>query len=291
MIQSMTGFGRTNCELANKIVTIEIKALNSKQLDIFMRLPNIYKEKELELRNLISQHLVRGKIDFSITYDITDTSSSAKINLPLVKEYYFQLKELAKSLNSSEEESLLQTIMRFPDALKIDKEELEEKEWMQIIQKTKDALRSINEFRIQEGKALQKDILQRVKNIQSLLIDIMKFEADRLHRMREKLTISLNGFVEQEKIDANRFEQELIYYMEKMDITEEKVRLKNHCEFFTQTALEEEINGKKLSFIAQEMGREINTLGSKANHSDIQRLVVTMKDELEKIKEQLMNVL
>jgi uncharacterized protein (TIGR00255 family) len=287
----MTGFGKANCELTNKFVTIEIKTLNSKQLDIFMRLPNIYKEKELELRNLISQYLVRGKIDFSITYEITDTSSSAKINLPLVKEYYFQLKELVDTLEIHEKESLLQTIMRFPDALKIDKEELDLEEWNVVVQRTEDALRNINEFRKQEGKALQEDILNRVNNLMVLLNDIIKYEAERSDRMREKLSTSLNGFLEYEKIDANRFEQELIYYLEKMDITEEKVRLKNHCDFFIRTVLEEEINGKKLSFIAQEMGREINTLGSKANHSDIQRVVVAMKDELEKIKEQLMNVL
>ncbi len=291
MIQSMTGFGRAICELDNKIVTIEIKSLNSKQLDIYTRIPNIYKEKELELRSLISQNLVRGKIDFSITYETTDSADSAKINIPLVKEYYAQLQEIAKSLSPKEEESLLQTIMRFPDALKIDKVELAEEEWNKLLLKTGEALGKINEYRIQEGEALQNDILERVKAIQTHLEDIGVYESERSIRIREKLAASLNGSVEQEKIDANRLEQELIYYLEKMDITEEKVRLKNHCEFFTRTTLDENFNGKKLTFISQEMGREINTLGAKANHSEIQRIIVLMKDELEKIKEQLMNIL
>ncbi len=291
MIQSMTGFGRAICELDNKIVTIEIKTLNSKQLDIYTRIPNIYKEKELELRSLISQNLVRGKIDFSITYETTDTADSAKINIPIVKEYYAQLQEIAKSLNPKEEESLLQTIMRFPDALKIDKVELAEEEWNKILLKTVEALGKIKKYRIQEGEVLQNDILERVKAIQTHLEDISVYESERSIRIREKLAASLNGSVEQEKIDANRLEQELIYYLEKMDITEEKVRLKNHCEFFTKTTLDENLNGKKLTFISQEMGREINTLGAKANHSEIQRIIVLMKDELEKIKEQLMNIL
>ena len=288
---SMTGFGKAICELENKVITIEIKTLNSRQLDIYTRIPNIYKEKELELRNLISQNLQRGKIDFSITYETTDTTDSAKINIPLVKEYYSQLQKIAKSLNSNKEESLLQIIMRFPDALKIDKEELAEEEWKKILLKTEEALEKINKYRKQEGKALQTDILKRVKNIQNFLKNIEVYEPDRSARIREKLSASLNGTIDQEKIDTNRLEQELIYYLEKMDITEEKVRLKNHCEFFTETTLNEDFNGKKLTFISQEIGREINTLGAKANHSEIQRIIVLMKDELEKIKEQLMNVL
>jgi len=287
----MTGFGRSVCELKKKIVTIEIKALNSKQIDIFTRLPNIYKEKELELRNIIGQRLIRGKIDFSITYESTDTSGLSKINVPLVEEYYQQLRNIARKLKADEENSLLQVIMRFPDALKIEKEELDEEEWSEILRKTESTIDLIINFRKQEGNALRKDILKRVEKIESSLKNIEEFEPDRLNRMRDKLKSSLNGVVEQEKFDANRFEQELIYYLEKLDINEEKVRLKNHCDFFRTTVEVEEGNGKKLSFIAQEMGREINTLGSKASHSDIQRLVVVMKDELEKIKEQLMNIL
>lgn len=291
MIQSMTGYGRAICELNKKVITIEIKTLNSKQLDIYTRLPNIYKEKELELRNLISQYLVRGKIDFSITYETTDSTDSAKINIPIVQEYYNQLQALSEKLNLKEEEPLLQIIMRFPDALKMDKEELPEEEWSKILDKTTDALKEIIIYRNSEGEALQKDILERVKTIQVLQKDIEVFEPERKEKIREKLSTTLNDTIEKEKIDLNRLEQELIYYLEKMDITEEKVRLKNHCVFFVKTLLEEKFNGKKLTFIAQEMGREINTLGAKANHSEIQRIIVLMKDELEKIKEQLMNVL
>ena len=287
----MTGFGRTICELDSKILTIEIKALNSKQMDIYTRLPSIYKEKELEIRNILTQNLIRGKIDFSITYETTDTTGSAIINLPLVKEYYNQLRELVKELDTKDEDTLLQTIMRFPDALKINKEELNEEEWEKVLVKIKEAIRNINEFRKQEGEALEKDIVERVKNIKNLLENIVDYETERMSKMREKIVTSLNGSIESDKIDTNRLEQELIYYLEKMDITEEKVRLINHCDFFIQTVQDEDNNGKKLGFIAQEMGREINTLGSKANHSEIQRNIVLMKDELEKIKEQLMNIL
>lgn len=291
MIESMTGFGKAVCELAGKVVTIEIRSLNSKQLDIYARLPNIYKEKELEIRNQISQQLIRGKVELYITYENTDISSTAQINVPLVKSYYQQLKELVADLEAENQESLLQTIMRFPDALKIDKEELNESEWKLISSKVEEALHHINSFRKQEGEALQKDIFNRIGIIQSQLKEITSFESDRLSRLREKMSSSVQSFIEQAKIDENRFEQELIYYLEKLDITEEKVRLQNHLQFFMEVATKESANGKKLSFIAQEIGREINTIGSKANHSDIQRIVVQMKDELEKIKEQLMNVL
>lgn len=290
-MQSMTGYGKSICELPTKTVSIEIKSLNSKQLDVFTRLPNIYKEKELEIRNIISKYLMRGKIELNITYENNDTDSTAKINIPLVKEYYAQLKELTFELNPEEHEALLQTIMRFPDALKIDKEEFDDEEWIQLNTKLIEALEAIQEFRNQEGKALKKDILDRVKNIRELLNDIARFEEDRISRIREKIRNSLLEVFEKDTIDENRFEQELVYYLEKVDITEEKVRLANHCDFFFEVAKNTGSIGKKLGFIAQEMGREINTIGSKANHTDIQRTVVQMKDELEKIKEQLMNVL
>lgn len=291
MLLSMTGFGKAVCDLPNKQVTIEIKSLNSKQLDIYARLPNIYKEKELELRNLLSRHLIRGKVELTITYEITDTSSSAKINLPLVKDYYAQLKELSEELSEQGNESLMQIIMRFPDALTSEKEELDDAEWNAILEKTKSAMQSIQDFRKQEGKALEKDILERINNILTLLKELEGYEAERMERVKEKLNSGLADIAEQEKLDPNRYEQELIYYLEKMDITEEKVRLANHCKYFEEVIEKETSAGKKLGFISQEIGREINTIGSKANHSDIQRIVVQMKDELEKIKEQLMNVL
>jgi uncharacterized protein (TIGR00255 family) len=291
MIESMTGFGKAVCELAGKVVTVEIKSLNSRQLDIYTRLPNIYKEKEIELRNLISQQLVRGKIEFCISYENNDITSTAQINLPLVKSYYHQLKQLVKELADDNKESLLPTIMRFPDALIIDKEELDDTEWQAVTNNTREALDQILSFRKQEGDALKKDILLHLEIIQEQLKEIGKYEADRMNRIRERLNTSVTALMDPSKIDENRFEQELIYYLEKLDITEEKVRLQNHCDFFLTVVNDETSNGKKLSFISQEMGREINTIGSKANHSDIQRIVVQMKDELEKIKEQLMNVL
>jgi uncharacterized protein (TIGR00255 family) len=291
MIESMTGFGKTTCELPGKVVSIEIRALNSKQLDIYTRLPNIYKEKELDLRNSLSQQLIRGKIELCISYENTDISGTAQINIPLVKSYYKQLQDLITELNEQNQESLLQTIMRFPDVLKIDKEELDQEEWQLVNTRVNEAIQQLIEFRKQEGKALRQDILERIGIIQSQLTELGNYEKDRIDRIREKITSSLQGLTDQSKIDNNRFEQELIYYLEKLDVTEEKVRLGNHCEFFREVAENETANGKKLSFIAQEIGREINTIGSKANHSDIQRMVVQMKDELEKIKEQLMNVL
>jgi uncharacterized protein (TIGR00255 family) len=290
-MQSMTGYGKSVCELPGKTVAIEVKSLNSKQLDIYTRIPNLYKEKELEIRNTISRYLTRGKIEISITYENNDTNSTAKINIPLIKEYYSQLKDLTNELDPNEKEALLQTIMRFPDALKIDKEELDEKEWLKLSEKLIQALEGIKEFRVQEGEALKKDILKRVHTIRNLYKEITHFEKNRVSEIREKLKNSLVEVIDPEKVDENRFEQELVYYLEKVDITEEKVRLANHCDFFVEVANNSESIGKKLGFIAQEMGREINTIGSKANHTQIQRIVVQMKDELEKIKEQLMNVL
>ncbi len=289
-MQSMTGFGKATCELSGKIISIEIKSLNSKQLDIYTRLPNLYREKDLELRNLLSQQLLRGKVELTISYENTDISGTSKINVPVVKQYYQQLSALARELDSREE-ALLQTILRLPDALKMDKEEIDESEWESVLSQTREALNRINDFRSQEGAALEKDILERVSQIMILLKDIEPFEKERTENMRTRLRNNLEESIDKDTLDTNRFEQELIYYLEKMDITEEKVRLSNHCNFFREVVSESQAVGKKLAFIAQEMGREINTIGSKANHSDIQRLVVTMKDELEKIKEQLMNVL
>jgi uncharacterized protein (TIGR00255 family) len=291
MMRSMTGFGKSVCELSNKIVSVEIRSLNSKQLDIFTRIPNIYKDKELEMRNMISQELNRGKIELIISYENTDSASTAQINTQIVKEYYNQIREIAKELGADEGGDLLQTVMRFPESLKIAREEMDEKEWAMLAEKIGEALGSIKAFRAQEGIALEKDIMQRVDRISELLAGIDPFETERVNKIRERIHSSLTESLEKENIDESRFEQELIYYLEKIDITEEKVRLKNHCEYFREVTRDTETVGKKLGFIAQEMGREINTLGSKANHSEIQRIVVQMKDELEKIKEQLMNVL
>jgi uncharacterized protein (TIGR00255 family) len=289
---SMTGFAKTTCELKNKIITIEIKSLNSKQLDIYTRLPNLYKDKDLEIRNYISQKLKRGKIDFSLNFENTDITNSSKINIALVRDYYAQLKDIGNDLGiNGDNNTLLQVIMRLPDVLKTDKEELEENDWKQLLEKIDFALGQIDVYRNQEGAVLEKDIISRVKLIEGLLLDINPFEEERMQKLREKIYSGFTELYDKDKIDNNRFEQELIYYIEKLDITEEKVRLKNHCGFFMEVCAEEEPVGKKLGFIAQEIGREINTIGSKANHSEIQRIVVGMKDELEKVKEQLMNIL
>ncbi|MBN1598691.1 MAG: YicC family protein [Bacteroidales bacterium] len=291
MMQSMTGYGKTICDINNKSITIEIKSLNSKQLDLYTRIPGFYKEKEIAIRNIISQELKRGKIELCITYEDNGNETSAKINVPLVKAYFYELENLRKEINYNIEEPLLQTILRFPDTLKTEKEELDEKEWQAVENKIREAIDAAAKFRTQEGKALQKDISERVSNILSLLESIAPHESERIKLIRERLYINLKESVDIDKIDENRFEQELIYYLEKIDITEEKVRLKNHCDFFNEVMDMNKPVGKKLGFISQEMGREINTIGSKANHSEIQRIVVQMKDELEKIKEQLMNVL
>ena len=291
MLKSMTGFGKAICELNDKIVTIEIKSLNSKQLDIYSRVPAAYREKDLEIRSLLSKKLKRGKIEFNLNIEITDTKNTASINAPIVKAYYKQFKQIGTDLNIDPNDSIFSVIMRLPDSLKVNKEELDDTEWTAIRASIDEAISSLDEFRLQEGSALKKDLKLRVDNIESNLILIEPFEAERIKAVREKIETNLKEYSELDKIDSNRFEQELIYYLEKLDITEEKVRLRNHCSYFSEVIDSTEAVGKKLGFIGQEMGREINTIGSKANHHDIQKLVVGMKDELEKIKEQVLNVL
>lgn len=291
MLTSMTGFGKASCELENKKLTIEIKSLNSKQLDISSRIPGFYKEKEIEIRNLIAQSLVRGKIDFSLYAEINGLEGNSTINQEVVKGYFKQLNEIADNIGVQEKGDLLATIMRLPDTLKTEREELDEKEWKALSEAIKVALNDLNKFRLQEGVALEADINQRINNILNLLTEIEPLEAQRIERVKDRLKNNLNELLEKDDFDKNRFEQELIFYLEKLDITEEKVRLKNHCDYFLKTSDLNEPVGKKLGFISQEIGREINTLGSKANDSDMQKLVILMKDELEKIKEQLLNVL
>ncbi|MBA7558064.1 hypothetical protein ES705_50853 [subsurface metagenome] len=288
MIQSMTGFGKTILEIKNKTITLEIRSLNSKQLDVSARLPVLYKEKELELRNIISQSLERGKIDISIFIDTIEKEKTPSINQAVVKNYYEQLKQISGELSIDQ---ILPVIIRLPDTLKIEKQELDDKEWEQVKTGVKEAIHELISFRNQEGKALQKDIHHHVNQIRKLLYSIGPYEKERIGKIKTRINHNLSEFLATESIDQNRFEQEMIYYLEKVDITEEKVRLRNHCDYFLQTIKLKIPAGKKLGFIAQEMGREINTIGSKANDSDIQKLVVQMKDELEKIKEQLLNVL
>ncbi len=287
----MTGFGKAECELRDRKVTIEIKSLNSKNMDIYTKIPGIYREKELEIRNSVSKTLQRGKVEFVLYYEVTDKNKATTINTEVVKNYYDQLRNIASDLELQTSEQLLQSIIRLPDALSVERDKIDEDDWGHINNTIKDALNQLNDFRIQEGEFLQKDIEQRINIIDKYKEKITPFEKNRTEKIRTKLNESLNSLNKDQEIDKNRFEQELIYYLEKLDITEEKVRLTNHCNYFIEMINEPESNGKKLGFIAQEIGREINTIGSKANDSDIQKFVILMKDELEKIKEQMLNIL
>ncbi|MDP4188969.1 MAG: YicC/YloC family endoribonuclease [Bacteroidota bacterium] len=291
MLRSMTGYGKAVTDFCNKKITIEIKSLNSKQLESSFKLPYLYKEKELELRNRLLEVLQRGKIDVSLSIDQSDEEQVAKINVAVVKNYYSQISSLKEELGLTERNDILPIILKLPDSLKTEKQELNQEEWNAIQAIFKTALEELDSFRMQEGAALKKDLTKRVALIEEYLNAITPFEQQRIENIKKRLNQNLKEFFSNETIDQNRFEQELIYFLEKLDITEEKVRLKNHIKYFRETIEEEGAVGKKLGFIAQEMGREINTIGSKANDSDMQKLVVKMKDELEKIKEQLMNVL
>ncbi|RUT78638.1 YicC family protein [Ancylomarina longa] len=288
----MTGFGKATLELENKKVSIEIKSLNSKQLDINTRIPNLYKEKDLVLRNEIKNKLERGKVELSIFIESIGSDKEAKINKPIVEGYYQQLLELSTELGiPMDREPILQTIVKLPDALKVEYQELDEEEWNKIFKGSQAAVNDLISFRKQEGAALQTDIFSRISNIENLQAEVTQYESKRIETVKTRINDNLNDFIEKQNVDKNRFEQEIIYYLEKLDITEEKVRLANHCKYFIETANSNNAIGKKLGFIAQEIGREINTLGSKANDSDIQKIVIQMKDELEKIKEQILNVL
>lgn len=291
MIKSMTGFGKSEFELANKKVTLEIKALNSKQLDINTRVPALYREKDIEIRKLISEYLVRGKVELALYIENLGEESNAVINAPIVKAYYTQLSQVQKELGIPVSENIMQSILRLPDSVKINYEELDESEWLIIRKNLVDTLNHVINFRIQEGNALLEDVKQNIQNILDLLSEVEPHEGQRIENIKSKITDSLNELQLNGNFDKNRFEQELIYYLEKLDINEEKVRLVNHCNYFNETLTQKDAAGKKLGFIAQEIGREINTLGSKANESNIQKIVVQMKDNLERIKEQILNVL
>ena len=285
MIQSMTGFGKSLLQLPSKKITIEIKSLNSKSLDLNARIPGQYREKELLLRNIIAKSLVRGKVDFSLYVEVTGEETTASVNPVVVKKYMEQLRQIA----NADDDELLKMAIRMPDTMKTEREEIDETEFFEIEKTLIQALIEINSFRTDEGNALEKDLLFRVSNIAQILQDIIAMDPDRIEGVRERLRKGVADL--QEKVDENRFEQELVYYIEKFDITEEKVRLENHLSYFLEAIHSSDSNGKKLGFISQEMGREINTIGSKSNYAPMQQLVVQMKDELEKIKEQLLNVL
>jgi uncharacterized protein (TIGR00255 family) len=287
----MTGYGKAECLLANKKLTIEIKSLNSKQLDTNTRLPSLYKEKELEIRQIIASAMERGKVECSFYYELSGETAPGTINEPVVKEYYHQLYKISGELGLQASLELLSTVMRMPDTIRTEKAELDDSEWSLVTEALKQALNNVNSFRIQEGESLDRDLRQRVDSINRKLADVERYEKERIDQVRERIGKHLDELVMKDTVDENRFEQELIYYIEKLDISEEKVRLANHCLYFLETLEDQAPAGKKLGFISQEMGREINTLGSKANHKEIQKLVVEMKDELERIKEQILNVL
>ena len=282
----MTGFGKATLQLPTKKITIEIKSLNSKGLDLNTRMPSVFREMELGLRNQLSQRLERGKIDFSLYIEVTGEETSSKINVPIIRGYINQMKAV---IPNADETELMKMAVRMPDALKTERDEIDETEWKQIQTVIDDALDNIAQFRKDEGVSLEKEFLHRIANIMTLMNNAVSYDAERVQTVKTRLRTALDEL--KENVDENRFEQELIFYLEKYDITEEKVRLENHLNYFIETLAGTEANGRKLGFITQEMGREINTMGSKSNHTEMQKLVVMMKDELEKIKEQVLNVL
>ena len=291
MLKSMTGFGKSTLELPNKKITFEIKSLNSKQFDLNTRIPGAIKEKEMEIRSLISSELERGKIDLSIFIEKAGDSSNYSINKELAITYYKELFVISEEINQDNFNDYLPMIMKLPDVMKPEIDSLDPNEWIEIKNAIQKSINLLNEFRKQEGNSLEKVIKKQIHNILDLLDKVPQYENKRIATIRERINKNLEDFVNDKKIDQNRLEQEIIYYLEKIDVTEEKVRLKKHCEYFLETIEEKRSVGKKLNFISQEIGREINTLGSKANDVNIQKIVVQMKDELEKIKEQLFNIL
>lgn len=285
MIESMTGFGKAEIQFPSKKLTIEIRSLNSKNLDVMSRIPSEYKDKELEIRQKIAKELSRGKVSFTMQLESTGVEGSVKINKELVQKYINELKEISPT----DSDNLLEIAMRLPNSVSSEKEEIDLKEWELINKIIDQAMDEIVNYRKMEGAVLKKDFEMRIKIIYSLMDKVVLYDKERKEILVERLRKAIEEL--QQKVDENRFEQELIFYLEKLDITEEQVRLKNHLEYYLEMLNSEESNGKKLAFITQEIGREINTIGSKANHAPMQKVVIQMKDELEKIKEQTLNIL
>ena len=291
MILSMTGYGKAVKELPNKKISVEIRSLNSKQLDLAMRLPSFYREKELEVRSYLAQRIGRGKVDFAMFCETQQAERVARIDENAVKQYYQQLISISNGLGMEGVTDYMRIIMAMPDVVKVEQPELDETEWSEVMKCIQEAVDNFIKFREQEGLALEKDLRTRVGLIEKYSLEVPKYETERVNKIRQRIQSNLDEIIAKDKVDQNRLEQELIYYIEKLDINEEKVRLANHIKYFLETMEGEPNPGKKLGFITQEMGREINTLGSKANQAEMQRLVVMMKDELEKIKEQILNCL
>lgn len=287
----MTGYGKAVKELPTKKITVEIKSLNSKQLDLAMRVPSFYREKELDIRSYLVGRIGRGKVDFSMFCETQQAERVARIDQNAVRQYYQQLHEMTESVGIEGATDYMRIIMSLPDVVKVEQPELDESEWQQVMECVTEATDNFIAFREQEGKALENDLRTRIGLIEKYSLDVPQYEKERIEKIKGRIQKNLDEIIAKDKVDQNRLEQELIYYIEKLDINEEKVRLANHMKYFIETMETDPNAGKKLGFIAQEMGREINTLGSKANQAEMQRLVVMMKDELEKIKEQVLNVL
>ncbi len=285
MVLSMTGYGKATAQLPGKKITVEVRSLNSKQTDVNVRLPQFYREKELDVRDLLAKRMGRGKIDCSLYVELTGEDDAPKVNKPLVLSYIKQLEEI-KGESGIDGDSL-SVAMRMPDVLKTEREELSDDEWEGVTNVLNAAIDQLNNFRKQEGESLVADFTGRIEAIRSALSQVQPYEESRITALKERLLKNLEGI----NVNQDRYEQELIFYIEKLDINEEKVRLSNHLDYFLEVMNSEEQAGKKLGFISQEIGREINTLGSKANHAEIQKLVVQMKEELERIKEQVLNTL
>ncbi len=282
----MTGFGKASLQLPTKKITVEVKSLNSKGLDLSVRMPSAYREMELGLRNQIALKLERGKVDFSIFIESTAEQTSTKVNVPIVKAYMEQLRAV---YTDADETELMKMAIRMPDTMKTEREEIDANDWAEIQKVILEGLDYIVNFRKDEGASLEKEFQLRIANIRQYMNEALALDPERVQAIKDRLKTAISEL--KVNVDENRFEQELIYYLEKLDITEEKVRLTNHLDYFMETINGTEANGRKLGFITQEMGREINTMGSKSNHAQMQKLVVMMKDELEKIKEQVLNVL
>jgi len=289
MLKSMTGFGKATKEFENKTVNVEIRTLNSKNADLNVRLSSVYRDKEYELKTEVTKILERGKIDVSIYVEPKTAETPVEINLDLAKAYHAKLKELAKQLNEADHD-LLSQVLKLPDVLKSERKEPNENDWNDILSVVKQALESVNKFRSDEGQSIEQDFKNRLGIIHECLEKIKELDKQRIPNIRDRIKKNIEDLIDKSTIDNNRFEQEIIYYIEKLDINEEKVRLQTHLDYFIKTMIEP-AGGRKLNFIAQEIGREINTIGSKANDAEIQKFVVQMKDELEKIKEQTNNVL
>lgn len=291
MIQSMTGFGKATGEFNGKKIVVEVKSLNSKQMDISTRLAGMYREKEIEIRNELSQSLERGKVDFAMYIDNSGKESVTVINQSVVESYFKQIKSIADNTGIALPENWFEIILRLPDVMKTEMAELDENEWIEVRRIMAEAIDQLKNFRIQDGVSLENVFRTKIAHISALLDEVAPFEQERVEKIKAKLDENLQAISEKFDYDKNRLEQELIFYIEKLDVNEEKVRLRNHLEYFIHTIEQEQSPGKKLGFIAQEIGREVNTLGSKSNHSEMQKIVVLMKDDLEQIKEQILNVL